>query len=148
MWRKHLSVFQEHLKYICNDIVKAFRVGILHYAERIQEKYDLSKHLLPDLMKSESFEADRWKVQNKSFSVHEILVSINYWIPLSMQDELEDNQEDYRHLNHEDRCVLLSTIKVKYNRKRAATQIKNITTSRAASHSDSNEFVRFPHNKK
>ena len=76
MWRKHLSVFQEHLKYICNDILKPFCVGILCYDELIQEMYDLSKHLPPYLMKSESFEADSWKVQNKTFSVHEILVSI------------------------------------------------------------------------
>ena len=41
MWRKHHSVFQEHLKYICDDIVKLFRVGILCYAERVQDMHDL-----------------------------------------------------------------------------------------------------------
>ena len=54
-----------------------------------------------------------------------------------MQDELEDKQEDYRYLNHEDWCKLLYKIEVKDNRKRAATQIKNIISSRTASHSDS-----------
>ena len=29
MWKKHQSVFQDHVKYIHNDIVKPFRVGIL-----------------------------------------------------------------------------------------------------------------------
>ena len=29
MWRKHRSAFQDHVKYMHNDIVKPFRVGIL-----------------------------------------------------------------------------------------------------------------------
>ena len=32
MWRKHSSTFQNHLKYIHNDIVNPFRVVILQYA--------------------------------------------------------------------------------------------------------------------
>ena len=36
IWRKHRSVFQDHLKYIHNDIVKPFRVGILHYVESVE----------------------------------------------------------------------------------------------------------------
>ena len=45
IWRKHRRVFQEHLKYICNDIVKPFRVRIIHYTECVQEMHDLAKHL-------------------------------------------------------------------------------------------------------
>ena len=65
-----------------------------------------------------------------------------------MQDELEYNQEDYRFLTHEYWCGLMSTIEVKYNRKRAATQIKNIENSWAASLSDSYESIRAPRKKK
>ena len=43
MWKKHRSVFQDHIKYIKNDIVKPFLVGILHYAERAQEMNCLAK---------------------------------------------------------------------------------------------------------
>ena len=59
-----------------------------------------------------------------------------------MRDELEDNQEDYRSLTHEDWCYLLSTIEVKDNSKRAATQFENISSARAASNSDSDGYVR------
>ena len=59
-----------------------------------------------------------------------------------MQEELEDNQEDYCSLNHEDWCGILSTIKVKDNRKREATQINNIASARAAFLSDSNGSIR------
>ena len=61
-----------------------------------------------------------------------------------MQDELEDNKEDYRSLAHEDWCDVLSTIEVKDNRKRDATQIKRLATSRAELNSYRNESVRVP----
>ena len=47
MWRKHRSVFQDHLKYICNDIVKPFCVGIICCYEHVQEIHDPEKHLPP-----------------------------------------------------------------------------------------------------
>ena len=59
-----------------------------------------------------------------------------------MQDELEDNQEDYFSLTSEDWCDLLSTIEFKYNKKRAATQIKKNKTSRSTSHYESNEYIK------
>ena len=80
--------------------------------------------------------------------MHDIRFDIKYGLPLSMQDELEYNQEDYRSLNNEYWCGLLSTIEVKYNSKRAATQIKNIETSWAASLSENYESIRDPRKKK
>ena len=47
MRRKHQSVFNDHLKYIHNEIVKPFRVIILHYAKRVEEIHYLEKHLPP-----------------------------------------------------------------------------------------------------
>ena len=43
MWRKHRRTFQYHIKYIHNEIVKHFRVSILHYAERVREMQKLAK---------------------------------------------------------------------------------------------------------
>ena len=65
-----------------------------------------------------------------------------------MQDESEDNQEGYRSLTSGYLCDLLSTIEVKYNKKRAATQINKIKTLRATSHYDSNESIKVPCMKK
>ena len=56
MWRKHRSIFQDNLKYLCSDIVNPLRVGIIRYAENVQKMYNLAKHLPPVLMKDESFE--------------------------------------------------------------------------------------------
>ena len=71
-----------------------------------------------------------------------------YVLTLSMQDELEDNQEDYHYLTHEDWYDLMPTIEVKDNKKKAATQIKKIATSREASIYDSNKSVRVLRKKK
>ena len=51
-------------------------------------------------------------------------------------------------MTHEDWCDLLSTIEVKYNKKRAATKINKIKTLRATSHYDSNESIKVPCMKK
>ena len=47
MWRKHRSVFYDHVKYIHNDIAKPFRLGIIQYAEYIREMHDIAKYLPP-----------------------------------------------------------------------------------------------------
>ena len=80
--------------------------------------------------------------------MHDVIFAIKYVLPLYMQYELEYNQEDYRSLNHEYWCGLLSTIEVKYNRKGSATEIKNIETLWAASIYDSSESIRAPRKKK
>ena len=61
-----------------------------------------------------------------------------------MQDELEDNQEDYCSLTSEYWCDLLTKIEVKYNKKRASTQIKKIKASISTSHYDRNEYIKVP----
>ena len=51
-------------------------------------------------------------------------------------------------MTYDEWCDLLSTIKVKDERKRAAAQIKKINSDRAASLSDSNDFFMIPRKKK
>ena len=85
-------------------------------------------------MKVGGYETANWKVCNKELSVGEIRVYIKYGLPTSMQDELEDNQEDYCSLTREDWWDLLSTIESKII---GATQIKKISSARVSFHSDS-----------
>ena len=37
-------MYQGHVKYIHNEIVKTFGVGILQYAEHVHEMHDLAKY--------------------------------------------------------------------------------------------------------
>ena len=65
MWKSHRSTFRDHVKYIHNDIMKPFRVGIIHYSERVCEMHDLAKYLLPPSMKGGGFDQEDWDVRNK-----------------------------------------------------------------------------------
>ena len=99
-------------------------------------------------MNIESAEADNCTVHNYEFTVSQIWISIKYGLPSSMQDELNDHQEDYLSLTHEYWSDLLSTIKVKYNRKRAATEINTIASDRASSLYDIKGSIRIPEKNK
>ena len=91
MWRKHRSVYQDHMKYIHNDIVKTFKEKILCYSERMREMHDLDKYLPASLMKGESAEAANWTVRNQEFTASESRIAIKYGLPSSMKDDLEDH---------------------------------------------------------
>ena len=51
---KHRSVYQDHMKYVRNEIVKPFKVKILCYVERVREMHDIENYLTPPSMKGES----------------------------------------------------------------------------------------------
>ena len=64
VWIKHQSVYQDHMKYVRNDIVKPFKVKILRYSKRVREMHDLEKYLPPPLIKGESSMAYNWSNRN------------------------------------------------------------------------------------
>ena len=89
---KHRSVFQEHVKYIHNDIVKPLRFVILHYSERVHEMHNLEKYLPSILMKVVGTKEAGWDIYEKVLNEYFISVATKYGVPASMQDELEDNK--------------------------------------------------------
>ena len=52
------------MKYVCNDIVKPFKVKICCYNERVREMNELAKYLPPPSMKGESDEEANGDVRN------------------------------------------------------------------------------------
>ena len=88
------------MKYVCDDIVKPFKVKILRSSERMHETHDLAKYLPPPSMKGESAKADNWTVCNQEFTDGEVWLEIKDGIPKSMQDELDDHPEDYWSFNY------------------------------------------------
>ena len=104
MWRKHRSVYQDHMKYVRNDIVKPFKVKILRYTDCVDEMHDLAKYLPTYLMKGQSETAAYWSVRNEGFTNSDLRLAIK---------DGDDHPEGYRFLTYEYWCGLLSTIKVK-----------------------------------
>ena len=95
-------------------------------------------------MKGGGVMAANWSVRNKEFSNSDLRLFIRDGLPKSMSDGLDNHPEYYRYLTYEYWCDLLSTIEVKDERKRAAGNIKKISTARAASLSERDKSVRIP----
>ena len=71
---EHQSVYQDHLKYIRNDILKPSCVEIIRYTKRAMDMHKLAKYLPPPSMKGRNYEASNWKFRDQEFSVNDILV--------------------------------------------------------------------------
>ena len=136
------------MKYNRNDIVNPFKVKIIHYSKRVCDMHNLTKYLPPPLVKGESAEADNCTFLNQEFMSSEVLLAIKDRLPLSMQGDLEDHPEKYCSFTYEYWCDLLSTIEVKYERKRAVAHIKNIASAIEASLYDRDKSVMIPRKKK
>ena len=80
-WRKYWSVNQDHMKYVCNNIVKTLRVNILCYAKRVREIHDLDKYPPRTLMKGEIADASNWIVRNQELTAGEVQLEIKDGIP-------------------------------------------------------------------
>ena len=65
MRRKNWPIFQDHVKYIHNNIVNPFMVRILQYAERVWELHNLAKYLPPPSMKGDEYDQADWDVNDK-----------------------------------------------------------------------------------
>ena len=98
------------MNYVCNDIVKPFKVKILRYADHVREMHDLEKYLPPPSIKVESAMAANWSVHNKQFTISDLQLAIKDGLPKSMRDELDDHPEDYFSLTYEYWCNLLFKI--------------------------------------
>ena len=99
-------------------------------------------------MKGVSAGAVNWEIRNKKSTVSEIRLAIKDRLPSSMHRELEVQQQEYQSLTHEYWRDLLSTIKVKCDRKIAAIYINKIASDRSASLSESDKYVRILRNEK
>ena len=110
--------------------LKKYKHVLVGCKEHIREMNELEKYLSPPLMKGGEFEQAYWNSHRKVFNEDVIRVTTKDKLPKSMQDELEDKNEDYSPIPHEELCYLMSTIKVKENKKIDADQIMRLTTSK------------------
>ena len=65
MWRKHRSIFHDHVGYIHIYIVNPFKVVIIQYYERVCDIYDLAKYLPPFSMKGQEYDEADCSVRDK-----------------------------------------------------------------------------------
>ena len=84
MWFNQRRTFQDHVKFIHNDIVKPFGIGIIQYTERFWDMQDISKYLPPHSNKGGYFEQTDWDIRDKYFNEDVIHIATKDWIPTSI----------------------------------------------------------------
>ena len=65
--KKHLSMFGEHIYYVRNDIQNPFKIGILKYADNVNEMFAVDKLLPPLSRNNEDYHESAYKKMGKPF---------------------------------------------------------------------------------
>ena len=94
--RKHRSVFQEHIKYIHDNILNPFRLSILQYSERVRQMYDIDKVLPPHPKKRGELDQKYQSVHNKQFTEDEIRVATKDALCISMKYIIDNKYKYYQ----------------------------------------------------
>ena len=100
MLRKHSPTFHYNVKFIHNDILKPFIVGILQYSERVRDMHDIAKYLRPlSINGGEYYEVD-WDVCDKEVPDQDVCVATGGGLPTSIQDNLDNTIQYYCFVLH------------------------------------------------
>ena len=91
---------------------------------------------------------DNWSACNEEFTISDLRLAIKYRLTKFIRDELDDRTEDYCSITYEDWCELLSTIDVKYERKRSVVHINKMASTRSAYKYDSDYSASIPRRRK
>ena len=98
-------------------------------------------------MRGQEYDESEWAIHDKELSDNDIRVATKNGIPTYMQDKLK--KRDYCFMSNEKWCNLLSKMEAKYNRKKAANEIKITAASKAApANSDSDTSAKVPRKNK
>ena len=94
IWKKYRRFFQDHVKYIHNNIIKPFNVIMLHYVGQIHKMHDIDKQLPPPSKKGDIFDQAYWKFHDYEFMEDEIRVATKDGLPTYMHDDTKDKDQD------------------------------------------------------
>ena len=86
MQRKYFSVFQYQVKYIHNNIVNPYRVGIIQYAKHVHDIHDIYKFIPPHLKTVNEYDQSYWNIRNNLLYDDEIRATTKYALPTFIQD--------------------------------------------------------------
>ena len=55
MWKNYRIVFDDHIIYVKNDTQNTYKMGIINYAERVRDFFELAKYLPPPIRNNEEY---------------------------------------------------------------------------------------------
>mmetsp|Transcript_17197 Transcript_17197/g.32552 ORF Transcript_17197/g.32552 Transcript_17197/m.32552 type:complete len:470 (+) Transcript_17197:1371-2780(+) len=122
MWNRHRTVFEEHIRYIENKIIKPFDMLIRDFYDRVNEMYSYAYYIQPPSMNNQLwYEAD-WNALGEQYTEARIRTAIRNGLPRAMQEKLDQKDEDYRQVSTETFLDYLHRLETEDKQERAEKQ--------------------------
>jgi hypothetical protein len=113
MWVRHRTVFDEHIRYLENKIIKPYDMAIRDFYDRVLEIYSYLHYMQPPSMNNQAWHEAKWYMLYNQPTEERLWVAmIRNGLPKLMQDKLDQKDEDYRMVSNEaflDYLYLLET---------------------------------------
>jgi hypothetical protein len=122
MWVRHRTVQDEHIRYLENKIIKPYDMAMRDFYDRVVEMYSFIYYLQPPSMNNQAWYEARWHTLTALPSEERIRVAIRNGLPRSMQDKLDQKDEDYRMVSNETFLDYLYRLEIEDQQERAEKQ--------------------------
>ena len=100
MWNRHRTVFEEHIRYIENKIIKPFDMVIRDFYDRVNEMYSYTYYIQPPSMNQQVWYEANWNQLGEVFTEARIRTAIRNGLPRAMQDKLESRPRHPHRTTH------------------------------------------------
>ena len=102
IWKKHRSVFDDHLRYVQNDVTNTYKERIIKYTEFMHEMINLSQYLSPTCIKGEYYRNNECKSRYEKFLEETIQKDIKCGLFPVISQDIEYNDMDYHTMDPEE----------------------------------------------
>eukprot|EP00557_Chaetoceros_sp_GSL56_P012168 CAMPEP_0176484630 /NCGR_PEP_ID=MMETSP0200_2-20121128/4560_1 /TAXON_ID=947934 /ORGANISM="Chaetoceros sp., Strain GSL56" /LENGTH=472 /DNA_ID=CAMNT_0017881123 /DNA_START=218 /DNA_END=1637 /DNA_ORIENTATION=- len=122
MWTRHRTVLDEHIRYLENKIIKPYDMAIRDFYDRVIEMYSYTYYIQPPSMNNQAWYEAKWSACSTIFSDRRMRTAIRNGLPRSMQDKLDQKDEDYRMVSTETFLDYLYRLETEDKQERAEKQ--------------------------
>ena len=101
MWTRHRTVQEEHIRYLENKVIKPYDMAIRDFYDRVVEMYTYIHYMQPPSMNNQAWYDAKWSDLSLIIPEVRVRTAIRNGLPRSMQDKLDQKDEDYRMVSNE-----------------------------------------------
>jgi hypothetical protein len=95
LWTRHRTVQEEHIRYLENKVIKPFDMAIRDFYDRVVEMYSYVYYMQPPSMNNQVWYEAKWSTCSTQMSEERMRTAVRNGLPRSMQDKLDQKDEDY-----------------------------------------------------
>jgi hypothetical protein len=115
-------LFGEHICYLENKIINPYDMAIRDFYDQVIEMYSYLYDIQPPLMNNQAQYQAKWHVIYALPDGERICIAIRNGLPRSMQDKLDQKDEDYRMVDNETFLNYLYRLETEDKQERAEKQ--------------------------